>query len=184
MSLTQAVPVEIERVLVPEARIAELVDELAARVNGDFGDGELILVGVLTGAVVLAADLMRRLTMPCRLDFIGVSSYGDGAVSSGRLEWHKRLGCEIAGRDVLLVEDIVDTGVTLARLQAELLAMRPRRLATCALLNKPDRRQGEVEVEYLGLDIPDEFVVGYGLDYAQQFRNLPYIGILRREVYR
>ncbi|MBI2300548.1 MAG: hypoxanthine phosphoribosyltransferase [Armatimonadetes bacterium] len=168
-------PPEIERVLVPAEQIAALVSRLAAQVNADYAGGELVVVGALTGAAMVTADLVRQLAMPVQMDFVSVSSYGDQTVSA--------LTLPVAGHNVLLVEDIVDTGETLARLQAALLAQEPRSLRTLALLDKPARRKVDVSVDYLGLDIPDEFVVGYGLDYAQRFRNLPFVGVLRRSVY-
>ncbi len=176
-------PAEIERVLLSSERIAELVAELAARLNAAYAGRPLVVIGALTGAAVFCADLVRRLEMPVQLDFVCVSSYGDGAVSSGQVSWRKAPSLELSGREVLLVEDIVDTGETLVVLQAALRACQPAGLATCALLSKPARRTVDVTVEYVGCDIPDEFVVGYGLDYAQRFRNLPYIGVVRREAY-
>ncbi|MCC7491260.1 MAG: hypoxanthine phosphoribosyltransferase [Fimbriimonadaceae bacterium] len=174
---------DIAAVLLDEAALAGLVAELAAQLNRDYGQRPVLLLGVLNGACIFVADLVRRLRMPLELDFVGVASYGDAASSSGQVTWTKPPSRDLAGREVLLVEDIVDTGVTLRALQRTLLAARPASLATVALLSKPARRQVEVPVEYLGIAIPDEFVVGYGLDYAQAYRQLPYVGILRREVW-
>ncbi len=182
--MTTTLPPEIESVLVDEATLATTVDRLAAAIQADYAGRQPVLVGALTGAVVFASDLMRRLALPLQIDFVAVSSYGDQAVSGGEVRWSKALSLAIADRDVLLVEDIVDTGLTLRALQAALLTHRPASLATAALLNKPSRRQVDVTVEYVGLDIPDQFVVGYGLDYAQRFRHLPFVGVLRPEVYR
>lgn len=140
-------------------------------------------MGVLTGAAVVTVDLARRLPMPVELDFISVASYGDQAVSSGKLRWDKDLSRDIAGRDVILVEDIIDTGYTLHRVRDALLARAPRSLALCALLDKPEQRRVDVPVAYIGCAIPNAFVVGYGLDHAQRFRNLPYVAVLRPEVY-
>ncbi|NUP98380.1 MAG: hypoxanthine phosphoribosyltransferase [Armatimonadetes bacterium] len=176
-------PPEISQVLLTAEELAAAVGHLAARLERDYAGRQPLLIGVLTGAYVFAADLARRLELPVSLDFVAVSSYGDGTQSSGELDWLKRPSIALADQDVVLVEDIVDSGETLARLQAELRRQGPRSLTCCALLDKPDRRTTAVTVEYIGLEIPDEFVVGYGLDYAQRFRNLPYVGVLRREVY-
>lgn len=176
-------PPEVESVLVSVEQISDAVDELAERINADYADQPIVAVGALTGAAVFAADLIRRLTCPVMLDFVSVSSYGRGSVPSGTIAWEKELSVDVRGRQVLLMEDIVDTGETLVCLQSALSAAGAAGLRTCALLSKPARRRVEVTVEYLGLEIPDEFVVGYGLDYAQRFRNLPYIGVLKRSVY-
>lgn len=181
--ITDTLPAEIERVLLAEDELAGLVGGLAARLEQDYAGREPVVVGALTGAAIFCADLVRRLRLPLTLDFVSVSSYGLSAVSSGEVKWSKQLSLDIRGREVILVEDIVDTGETLARLQDALRAQSPASLVTCALLNKPSRRRVRVDVDYLGIDIPDEFVVGYGLDYAQRFRNLPYVGVLRRSVY-
>ena len=176
-------PAELERVLLSADEIAALVDKLAARLNADYAGRTLVTVGALTGAAVFCADLVRRLTMPVQMDFVCVSSYGTGTTSAGCVTWRKEPSLDLAGCDVLLVDDIVDSGRSLVAMREALLARRPASLATSALLSKPDRRQVAVEPEYLGCDIPDEFVVGYGLDWAQRFRNLPYIGVVRREAY-
>jgi hypoxanthine phosphoribosyltransferase len=181
--MTNGLPREIERVLVSERELAAAVEALAVELRRDFGDRNPVLVVALTGAVVFLADLMRRLDFPLTVDSVAVSSYEDGAESSGQLVWRKGPSVDLAGRAVVIVEDIVDTGLTLARLRTALAELGATDVATAVLLNKPARRQVAVPVEYVGLDIEDEFVVGYGLDYAQRFRNLPYVGVLRREVY-
>ncbi len=178
-----ALPPEIERVLLSPAAIDDLVAGLAARLERDYAGRRPLLMGVLTGAVVFVADLVRRLQTPLELDFLSVSSYGQQAVRGAELRWEKTPTLPLAGRHVIVVEDIVDTGETLAELLAWCRQQGPASLACCALLNKPDRRTAELQVDYLGCDIPDEFVVGYGLDYAQCFRNLPYVGVLKSDVY-
>lgn len=176
-------PPEIARVLVTAAELERVVGELAARLEQDYEGREPVMVGALTGAVVVLADLARRVRLPAQIDFVSVSSYGNQATSSGQICWRKGLSLDIRDRDVVLVEDIVDTGETVACLQRALAAEQPRSLRTLALLDKPSRRRVEVRLDYVGLEIPDEFVVGYGLDYAQRFRNLPYVGVLKPEVY-
>jgi hypoxanthine phosphoribosyltransferase len=174
---------EIESVLLDEATVQRGVAELAARISEDYRERDVLLVGVLKGAVVLMADLSRALTIPHEVDFIATSSYGSATESSGVVRLLKDLDREIEGRHVVLVEDIVDTGLTLDYLLATLRPRRPASLEVCALLAKPAELRVEVPVRYKAFDIPSVFVVGYGLDYAERFRNLPFIGTLRREVY-
>jgi hypoxanthine phosphoribosyltransferase len=157
-----------------QGRIAELGNEI----SGDYAGHDLLLVGVLKGAVFFMADLMRHLTIPCEIDFMAISSYGDGADSSGVVRILKDLDINIEGRDVLVVEDIVDSGLTLSYLMRNLEAREPASLEICALLTKPERREIEVPVKYVGFEIPDRFVIGYGLDFAERYRNLPYVGVL------
>ena len=178
------VPQEIERVLLDEQTIQGRVQELAARISADYaGSQDMVLVGVLKGAFIFLADLARRLTVPHSVDFIAVSSYNRGAVSNGAVRLIMDTRHSIAGRDVLVVEDILDTGWTLDYLLRTLRARNPSSLRACVLISKPDRCQVQVPIDYLGFEIPDEWVVGYGLDYADRFRTLPYIGVLRRAVY-
>jgi hypoxanthine phosphoribosyltransferase len=179
----QALPPEIERVLVSTAQIAATVDRLAADLARDYRGRNPVLVGALTGAVVLMADLVRRLDFPLTVDFVAVHSYGNQSATSGTVQWRMDLATDIRDRHVVIVEDIVDSGVTLHALQATLAEREPASLAICTLLNKASRRRVRVPLGYVGMEIPDEFVVGYGLDFAQQFRHLPYVGVLRREVY-
>ena len=174
---------DIESVLLDEERVKAGVAELAARISADYQGRDLLLVGVLKGAVVLMADLTRALTIPHQVDFIATSSYGSATESSGVVRLLKDLDHEIEGRHVLLVEDIVDTGLTLDYLLATLRPRRPASLEVCALLAKPAELRVEVPVKYKAFDIPSVFVVGYGLDYAERYRNLPFVGTLRREVY-
>lgn len=173
--------IDIERVLITEEQIRRRVRELAAELRERMGPGELTLVGVLTGAFVFLADLVREIPGPVRIDFLRASSYRDATVP-GALEISDE-GLDVAGRDVVLVEDIVDTGRSFAAIRARLMALEPRSLTLVALLDKPSRRQVDVEVDLTGFPIPDEFVVGYGLDFAERHRNLPYVGVLERGVY-
>jgi hypoxanthine phosphoribosyltransferase len=177
----------IERVLLDEVAIDDRVGELAAQISADYadieyGDDGLVLVGVLKGAFVFLADLARRLAIPHHVDFIALSSYKAGKTTGEvRLIMDSRIN--IADRHVLIVEDIVDTGHTLDYLQRTFRARNPHSLRSCVFLSKPDRRQMEVTIDYLGFEIPDVWVVGYGLDYADRYRTLPYIGALKREIY-
>jgi hypoxanthine phosphoribosyltransferase len=175
---------EAGRVLVPSEKIGEKVRELGERISGDYRGEGLLLLGILRGAVVFLSDLMRCLELPCEIDFMEVSSYGAGTASSGVVRILKDLREDITGRHVLIVEDIIDTGLTLSYLRRTLLARRPASLEICALLSKPSRRQVGLEVKYLGFEVPDEFVVGYGIDYAGAYRNLPDIRALESEAAR
>ena len=173
---------EVQNVLIGETEIAERVSELAAEIERDYADKDLLMVALLTGTVPFLADLMRHITLPLRLDFMGVSSYGDGT-APGELVFTKDLRLEARNRDVLLVDDILDTGQTLHAVLRKLIDLQPRSLKTCVLLEKTSRRQENVSADYVGFKVPDEFVVGYGLDYAERYRNLPFIGVLKPEVY-
>ena len=168
-------------VLVPSDDIQEKVRELGERITQDYRGEKLLLVGILRGAVVFLSDLMRHLQLPCEIDFMDISSYGTGTQSSGVVRILKDLEEDITGRHVLIVEDIVDTGLTLSYLRRTLLQRRPDSLEICALLTKPSRRQVDLSVKYLGFEVPDEFVIGYGIDYAGAYRNLPDIRVLARD---
>jgi hypoxanthine phosphoribosyltransferase len=172
------VPPEIKRVLIPAEDLGARVGQLGRQIRSDYAGRTPMLVGVLKGAVVFLADLMRAVDAPCECDFIAVSSYGASTRSSGIVRLTKDLSVSIEGRDVLVVEDIVDTGRTLAYLVRNLETRQPRSLRVCALLDKAARREVPVPLDYVGFTIPDEFVVGYGLDYAGLFRNLPYLAVL------
>jgi len=166
--------------LISERRIAERVDELARQISADYAEvDELLLVGVLRGAFIFLADLARRLDVPCSIDFMALSHYEHGSTPSAGVRLIMDLRVPIAGRHVLLVEDIVDSGETLAYLRRMLEARRPASLKICALTRKPDRLTSEVRLDYVGFDIPDAWVVGYGLDYDNRFRALPYIGMIK-----
>lgn len=173
----------IQETLLTADQIQGKVSELAARISADYEDKDLLLVGVLNGSVVFLADLMRLICLPLEVDFVAVSSYGEQAVSSGEIRILKDLARPIADRDVLVAEDIVDTGRTLRRLLDELASRGPASLRVCCLLDKPSRREVDLEPDYCGAVIPDAFVVGYGLDCGHRYRNLPYIGVLRPDAY-
>jgi len=174
---------EIEKVLIDEAQIAAKIEELAATLTADYADRELLLVGVLKGAVMFMSDLARALQRPTQLDFMAVSSYGSSTSSSGIVRILKDLDRDISGRHVLVVEDIIDSGLTLSWLLRNLRSRGPESLEVCTLLRKPEAVKVRVAVKYVGFDIPNEFVVGYGLDYAERYRDLPYIGLLKPWVY-
>ncbi len=161
-----------------QARIAELGVEVSREYEGR----DLLLVGVLKGAVFFMADLMRELTVPCEIDFMAISSYGAGTDSSGVVRILKDLDANISGRDVLVVEDIIDSGLTLSYLMRSLKARKPASLEICALLTKPGRREIDVPVKFVGFEIPNRFVIGYGLDFAERYRNLPYVAVLHPDL--
>ena len=173
---------EVDYVLISEAQIAKRVKAMGRAIQRDFKGRDMVVVSLLNGTVMFLADLIRHLPMPLRLDFIGVSSYG-GGTAAGDLVFTKELKIDVAGRDVLLVDDILDTGKTMSRVLAKLRELKPRRIRTCVLLDKPERRTEKVQADFVGFKIPNEFVVGYGLDYAERYRNLPFVGVLRPEVY-
>jgi hypoxanthine phosphoribosyltransferase len=174
---------DLSGVLLTEKEIQAKVGELAAAIDADYAGKPLLLVGVLKGAVMVMADLARALHLPVTVDFMAVSSYGSGSSSSGVVRILKDLEHSIEGRHVLVIEDIVDSGLTLSWLVANLRSRGPASVEVCALLRKPDAVKQDVEVRYLGFDIPRDFVVGYGLDYAEKYRNLPFVATLKRSVY-
>ena len=182
MKMTSMMP-DVAEVLITEAEIQEKVREIGARITQDYRGEKLLLIGVLRGAVVVMGDLMRQIDLPCEIDFMDISSYGSGTTSSGVVRILKDLEEDITGRHVLIVEDIVDTGLTLSYLKRSLLARNPASLEICALVTKPARRRVELDIKYLGFEVPDEFVVGYGLDYAGAYRNLPDICVLKEEAF-
>jgi len=175
---------DIESVLVSEKEIADRVDELAAEISRDYAGREVLFVGVLKGAVMVMADLARAVTVPVRMDFMAVSSYGSSTSSSGVVRILKDLDRGIVDQHVLVVEDIIDSGLTLSWLMRNLRSRGPASIEVCALLRKPEAAQvADLLVRYVGFDIPSQFVVGYGLDYAERYRDLPFVGLLRPEVY-
>ena len=174
---------DLERVLVSEEQIQRRLVELAGEIDTDYEDRDLLLVGVLKGAVMVMADLARALHGRVEMDWMAVSSYGSGTKSSGVVRILKDLDRDITGRNVLVVEDIIDSGLTLSWLMSNLSSRGPASVEVCALLRKPDAAQVDVPVRYVGFDIPNEFVIGYGLDYGERFRNLPFVGTLAPHVY-
>jgi hypoxanthine phosphoribosyltransferase len=174
---------EVKQVLITEREIAARLRQMSRQIERDFSRREMVVVSLLNGTVMFLADLIRNLSLPLRLDFIGVSSYGSGT-ESGELVFTKELRLDVRGRDVLLVDDILDTGKTLYRVLGKLRALKPRRIKTCVLLNKEERRVEDVKADYIGFEIPDYFVVGYGLDFAERYRNLPFVGILHEQIYK
>jgi len=174
---------EVEHILITDRMLAARTRSLGREIERGFRGREMVVVSLLNGTVLFLADLIRHLSLPLRLDFIGVSSYGAGT-ESGELVFTKELRLDVRGRDVLLVDDILDTGKTLSRVLPKLRALKPRRIKVCVLLDKPSRRLEPVTADYVGFEIPDVFVVGYGLDYAEKYRNLPFVGVLKPEMYR
>lgn len=174
---------DIQEVLFSEQQLADKVAELGARISADYEDKNPLVVSVLKGSYVFMADLTRKITIPCNVDFMAVSSYDAGTKTTGEVQIIKDIGSKIDGRHLIIVEDILDSGVTLSFLMKILKARGAASIRLCTLLSKPERRKVDVPVDYLGFEIPDAFVVGYGLDYAEKYRNLPYIGILKPSVY-
>lgn len=174
---------DIQEILFSQEKLDRRVSEIAEQINRDYADKEILLISVLRGSFIFMADLVRKITRPCRIDFMSVSSYGKGTSSSGQVQITKDLSEDISGLHVIVIEDILDSGNTLSYLLRILEQRHPASIRLCTLLDKPDRRKVDVTVHYSGFTIPDAFVVGYGLDYAEHYRNLPYIGILKPEVY-
>ena len=175
---------DIDHVLVSEEQLKAKVAELGAAISRDYAGKDLLLVSILKGGVVFMADLMRAVTIPCDIDFMVVSSYGGANTeTTGLVKIIKDLDADLSGRHVLLVEDILDTGVTLSNLVPMLKLRNPSSVKLCTILSKPSRRKADIEPDYLGFEVPDEFVVGYGLDYDEKYRNLPYVGVLKPEIY-
>lgn len=174
---------DIQEILLSEDRLQDKVKELGARISEDYRGKNLLMVSILKGSVVFMADLLRQITVPARIDFMSVSSYGAGVKTSGVVKIVKDLDMPLEGYDLLIVEDILDSGLTLHYIIDILRARNPKSIKVCTLLDKPERRQVNVKTDYDGFHIPDEFVVGYGLDYDEKYRNLPFIGVLKPEVY-
>ena len=172
----------VGEILIEEDALQARIGELGVEISADYEGRDLLLVGVLKGAIFFISDLMRELTVPCEIDFMAISSYGAGTDSSGVVRILKDLEINISGRDVLVVEDIIDSGLTLSYLRRTLSARKPRSLEICTLLTKPERREVEVPVRYVGFEIPNRFVIGYGLDFAERYRNLPYVAVLHPDL--
>ena len=174
---------DILKGLYSEEELKAKCAEMGARITRDYAGKNLLLVTVLKGAVVYFTDLMRAIDLPCTIDFMIVSSYGSGVKTSGVVKIVKDLDTDLSGKDLLIVEDILDTGLTLSYLKSMLQARNPASIRIATLLDKPDRRKADIHADYIGYQVPDEFVVGYGLDYDEKYRNLPYVGVLKPEVY-
>lgn len=174
---------DIKEILLSEEQIAKVVKKIADEISSDYKDKNPLIISVLKGSFVFMADLVRQITIPCAIDFMSISSYGKGTRTSGEVKINKDLDTKIESRHVIIVEDILDSGLTLSYILDMFKARGPASVKLCTLLDKPDRRKIPVDIDYKGFIIPDEFVVGYGLDYNEKYRNLPYIGILKPEVY-
>ena len=174
---------DIQSILFTEKELSQKTAELAQMVNEEYKDKDFIMVTVLKGGFMFAADLMRKMNIHVNINFIAVSSYGASAKSSGAVKIIKDLDSDVNGKHVLIVEDIVDTGLTLSYLKQLILSRGAKSVKICTIMNKPARRKVDIDIEYVGFEVPDEFVVGYGLDYCEKYRNLPYVGILKKEVY-
>jgi len=174
---------DVEKILVSEEQIAETVKKIADDINRDLNGEPLLVIVILKGSTPFAMDLIRKLDMPVELDFMQVSSYGKSTVSDGFIKVKRDIEQDITGKNILIVEDIIDSGNTLFKLKNLFESRNTKSVRICTMLDKPSRRVTEVKVDYSGIEIPDEFVVGYGLDYDEQYRNLPYVGILKRSVY-
>ena len=173
---------DIQQILITEEQLKRRIAELAEILTEEYHDKNPLFVGILKGVVVFYADMVRAVQIPCQFDFLAVSSY-QGTTSSGQLSYQKDISFELKGRHVVILEDILDTGITLKSVVEHLAAMEPASLKICTLMDKPERRQADVQADYVGFTIPNQFVVGYGLDYNEQYRNLPFVGVLKPEVY-
>jgi hypoxanthine phosphoribosyltransferase len=174
---------DIESVLFSEEKLAEIVQRIGKQISEDYKDKNLLMVSVLKGSVVFMADLMRAISIPCSIDFMCVSSYGSGTKTSGVVKIIKDLDINLKGYDLLVVEDILDSGLTLSYILELLQSRSPKSVKLCTLFDKPERRTADIKADYVGTVVPDEFIVGYGLDYDEKYRNLPFVGILKPEVY-
>ena len=175
---------DVKEILYSAEDLALRIKEIGEQISIDYKGKDLVLIGVLKGSVMFMADLMKAISIPCSMDFMAVSSYGNSTTTSGVVRILKDLDDEIEGKDVLIIEDIIDSGITLKYLMEYLKRRNPESVEIACLLNKPERRRVEIEVRYIGFDVPDYFLIGFGLDFAQKYRNLPYIGILKEEIYK
>lgn len=174
---------DVQEILFSEEVIRSRVKELGEEISRDYTGKEIVCIGVLKGCFVFMADLVRELNLDCSIDFMAVSSYGSGTVTTGAVKIGKDISANIEDRDVLIIEDILDSGVTLSYLREFLMQRKPASIKICTLFDKPARRRADIKADYVGLVCPDEFIVGYGLDYDEKYRNLPYIGVLKPEIY-
>ncbi len=175
---------DIESVLVSKEELEAIVSRLGEQISRDYENKNLLLVSILKGSIVFMSEIMRHITLPCEIDFMAVSSYGNETESKGKVKIIKDLDINLEGYDVLIVEDILDSGETLFNLMKLLSTRNPKSIRICTLFDKPERRKTNVKADYVGREVPDAFIVGYGLDYAEKYRNLPFVGILKPEVYR
>jgi len=175
---------DIKEVLLTQEQISKRIKEMGKKISSDYSGKRLVLVGILKGSVIFLSDLMKEIDIPCTMDFMAVSSYGSATESTGVVKILKDLDSSIEGEDVLIVEDIIDTGITLSYLKNYLKSRHPSSIEIASLLNKPSRRKSEIVPKYIGFDVPDYFLVGYGMDFDEKYRNLPYVGSLKEEVYK
>lgn len=180
---TMGLQEDVAEILFSEEDIAAIVKRMGERISRDYQGKDLMMISVLKGSLIFMADLMRAITVPCSIDFLSVSSYGSGTTTTGEVRILKDLDASLEGKDVLVVEDILDSGVTLSFLLKNLSARHPQSIKLCTLLDKPERRRVNINPDYVGTQVEDKFIVGYGLDYAEKYRNLPYIGVLKPEIY-
>ncbi len=174
---------DIKKVLIDENELNAIVKRLGAEITKDYQGKDVLLIGILKGSILFMADLMRAIDVPCNIDFMAVSSYGNGTESSGRVKINKDLDNDIQGKDIIIIEDILDSGKTLYYIRDILSARKPASIKICTLFDKPERREADIKADYVGSLVPNEFIVGYGLDYAEYYRNLPFIGVLKESVY-
>ena len=174
---------DIQSVLFSQEELEAIVKRLGTQISEDYKGKNLLLVSILKGSIVFMSDIMRSITLPCRIDFMAVSSYGSGINSSGNVKIIKDLDISLEGYDLLIVEDILDSGRTLSSLMEILSTRKPKSIEICTLFDKPERREADVYAKYIGAEVPDAFIVGYGLDYDEKYRNLPYVGVLKPEIY-
>ena len=175
---------DIEKVLFSEEQIDKIIDRIGAEISKDYADKNLLLVGIIKGSVIFMADLMRKISVPCTIEFMALSSYGNGTRSSGVVRVIKDLSIDIKDYDVLIIEDILDSGNTLSQIKKMLEMRNPKSFKICTFFDKPERRTADIKADYVGAEIPDEFIVGYGLDFAEKYRYLPYVGVLKPEMYK
>ena len=174
---------DIKKILIGEEELQSIIKRLGAEITADYEGKNVLLIGILKGSVIFMADLMRAIDVPCNIDFMAVSSYGNGTESSGRVKINKDLDNDIQGQDIIIIEDILDSGKTLYYIRDILSARKPASIKICTLFDKPERREADIKADYVGSLVPNEFIVGYGLDYAEYYRNLPFIGVLKESVY-
>lgn len=182
--MTKDICKDVKEVLYTTEQLSLKTKEIAEKINKDYEGKELILIGILKGSVMFMTDLIKEITIPCKIDFMDVSSYGNSSETSGVVRILKDLDFEIKGKHVIIVEDIIDTGITLKYLKKYLNSRNPASLEIACMLNKAEKRRADIDVKYIGYEVPDYFLVGYGMDYAENYRQFPYVGILKEEIYK